>query len=364
MHPRKSPLALILFILLVCAGLLALWTTSQSSPLMPQPAANDSRIPLAILGDSDSHSYHDTLNFPPGSPDRGGRYRDQTWQWGEVLAQLRGSEIDLGPWGSWGTRRVVARLQEALGMSGRNPRKMDYRYNFAQSGAVCDDLDQGQMTRQLVELMDQNPDRWRRGVVVIRIGVNDVGTRKDLAVWAQNGQDPALMAKVDNCVKQYRNAVQTIHHAHPDTRIVLVGLFDNSNWAPLTDKWQDAQSMRNIAMGLAAFNAPLKQLAQSDKRLTFFDDQAWFRHTWGARTPDGKPDYKRVTIDGRWPTPNTQGDSPDHATVQDGHAGTIWNLKWAQSLINQINVAFNLKLTPLTDQDMAQFLNDKGIQPW
>lgn len=366
MHPRLARLALIASVLALAGLLLALWLSSQRTPLgSPVAAAPDKRIPLAILGDSDSHSYHDALSFPDGSPERGGRFRAQTWQWGEILDQLRGQHFDLGPWGTWGTRRLIARAHDALGLGGRYPRKMDFRYNFAQSGAVCDDLGpSGQMARQLVDLMNREPQRWAHGVVVIRIGTNDVGTRQALSNWARNGQDPALMAKVDNCVKQYKDAVALIHQSHPQTQIVVVGLFDNSNWAPLVDQWQDPTSMRHIAMGLAAFNDPLRQWASQDKRLTFFDDQAWFRANWGDRTPEGYPHYRQVTIDGRWPTPNTQGDSPNHATVQDGHAGTIWNLRWAQALVHQIDNAFQLEVPELTDPELAQFLDSKGIASW
>lgn len=364
MHPSKSAIALILVLLLAGGGLLALWATSQTSAWAAKSPSSDKRIALAILGDSDSHSYHDTVSFPQGSPDRGGSFRAQTWQWGEVLAQLRGEQIDLGPWGTWGTRRLIARAQDALGWGGRNPRKMDYRYNFAQSGAVCNDLGPGQMAPQLVALMNQSPQQWARGVVVIRIGVNDVGTRQALTAWAKNGQDPALLAQVSHCVSQYKQAVALIQQAHPQTKIVLVGLFDNSHWAPLIEKWQDPVSMRNIAAGLEAFNTPLKQMVAQDKRLTFFDDQAWFRANWGGRTPEGKPDYRVAKIDGRWPTSNSMGNSPDHATVQDGHAGTIWNLLWTQALVRQLNASFQTGIPEISEQELAQFLEGKGIKSW
>ena len=127
---------------------------------------------------------------------------------------------------------------------------------------MCDDLIQGQMVHQLLALMDQAPERWRKGVVVIRIGVNDVSTNRLDHVgpqWTRTGPDgqgrqlcqPLQAGSVDDS------------GAAPATRIVLVGLFDNSHWAPLTSQWQDAESMRQIAMGLKAFNGPLRQLAAS-----------------------------------------------------------------------------------------------------
>lgn len=365
MHARKLIMALSIVLLIATCALLALWATSQGTPLTsPKAEAPPQSIPLAILGDSDSHSYQDTASFPEGGPDRGGRYRAQTWQWGELLSRLRGDHLDLGPWGTWGTRGVIAKAQDKLGWSGRFPRKMDYRHNLAVSGAVCQDLSRARMVKQLIDLMNENPQRWQKGIVVIRIGVNDVGARQALSAWAQNGQDPKLMGQVQACVDQYKQAVASIWQVHPHVRFVLVGLFDNSNWAPLVDKWQDPVALQNIAMGLNAFNSPLKQFAQQDKRLSFFDDQAWFRQHWGARAPDGSPRYGVARIDGRWSTPNTSGDSPDHANVLDGHAGTIWNLLWTQALVRHINMAFSTGVPDIRDQDLAHYLTSNGINSW
>lgn len=365
MHARKLIMALSIIMLIAAGAVLALWATSQGTPLtLPKAEAAPQSIPLAILGDSDSHSYQDTVSFPEGGPDRGGRYRAQTWQWGELLSRLRGDQLDLGPWGTWGTRRAIAKTQDALGWSGRFPRKMDYRHNMAVSGAVCQDLSQGRMVKQLIDLMNEKPQRWRKGIVVIRIGVNDVGTRQALSGWAQNGRDPKLVAQVQACIAQYKQAVTSIWQAHPQVRFVLVGLFDNSNWAPLIDKWQDPVALQNIATGLDAFNAPLKSFAQHDKRLSFFDDQAWFKQHWGGRRADGSPGYGVAHIDGRWPTPNTSGNSPNHANVQDGHAGTIWNLLWTQALVRHINTAFATDVPDISDQDLAHYLSSTGISSW
>ena len=53
-------------------------------------------IPLAVMGDSDSHSYQDRIWLPPGDDEPGGPYRAQTFQWTEVLAQLRGTQLGGG----------------------------------------------------------------------------------------------------------------------------------------------------------------------------------------------------------------------------------------------------------------------------
>ena len=140
---------------------------------LPMPS---DRIRLAVLGDSDSQSFHDSLTLADPSL-RGGPYRATTWQWTEVLARLRGDQIDPGEWGAWGTGNYRAYFDEAFGFLAQTPRKDDYRYNFAVSGASCSQL-MGHPLRQavrLVDLMNTEPQAWRNGIVLIRIGVNDIG---------------------------------------------------------------------------------------------------------------------------------------------------------------------------------------------
>ena len=112
-------------------GTLALWGDGLPDGTATQPGPPGS-VPIAVLGDSISHSYQDGIGFPPGSPDRGGARRAQTFQWTEVLARLRGAELDLGPWVTWGRPGTVAWARELIGLpAGRAPKKQDYLYNFA-----------------------------------------------------------------------------------------------------------------------------------------------------------------------------------------------------------------------------------------
>ncbi|MEJ7747317.1 MAG: hypothetical protein WKF61_11365, partial [Luteimonas sp.] len=115
---------------------IALW----GDGLRPDPGEGNSSaaIPLAVLGDSNSHSYQDQISFPADSKERGGARRPQTFQWTEVLARMRGHELDLGAWVTWGRPGFVARAREWVRLpGGRAPKKQDYRYNFANSGAAC-----------------------------------------------------------------------------------------------------------------------------------------------------------------------------------------------------------------------------------
>lgn len=79
---------------LVALGLAILVAWGSGTPADNSPPT---RIALAVLGDSSSHSYQDSLSFPPGSADRGGAFHAHTFQWTEVLARLRGNELNPGP---------------------------------------------------------------------------------------------------------------------------------------------------------------------------------------------------------------------------------------------------------------------------
>src|SRR5687768_8357137 len=98
------------------------------------------KVSLAVMGDSNSLSYQDHVSLP-NPEQRGGAYRARTLQWGEVIARLRGDEVDPGPWEISGVSNPSLRWLDVLGMPvARAPRKEDYRYNFANDGADCSQL--------------------------------------------------------------------------------------------------------------------------------------------------------------------------------------------------------------------------------
>ncbi|QPC32949.1 SGNH/GDSL hydrolase family protein [Caldimonas thermodepolymerans] len=318
-------------------------------------------VPLAVLGDSDSHAYHDTLHFPPGSPARGGPYRAITFQWTEVLARLRPEAIDLGPWGRWGMRRSWARVLGRLGRTVRAPRKEDHRHNFAVSGARCEDLLDGwRQTYALKQLMDEDPDRWARGVVVVRIGINSFGSEADLDRLAHDPRDPQVQAEVARCLDAIAASVDLIRASHPRTRFVLVGIFDNSRWARADVRWQDPVALHRIASGLDRFDDGLRRLARERRDVAFFDDRAWFAARWGGRDPEGRPAYRDVMLGGVLRVSNTAGDAPHNAVLADRHAGTVWNGWWAAALVELMNQQFGLGIAPMTDCEIASLLVQDG----
>ena len=347
------------------AGFLIMSSDGMNDAESPRGALPEP-VPLAALGDSDTHSYQDRVSFPPGSPKRGGAFRASTFQWIEVLARLRGREVDPGPWGVWGTRGRIATLQEWFGLKGRAPRKEDYRNNFAISGAGCNTLMEG-MSREaprLLTLMDRDPIAWRRGVVVLRMGVNSFGLFESLELLAHDAQAPSVLSEIDTCIGHIRATVALIHSRHPATRFVLVGILDNSHWPEYFDHWQTPRALSNIDAGLDRFDQALKAMAASDPhRLAFFDDRAWFAERWGGRDERGKPAYKSLKLTSGLEVTNTSGDDPSNAVVADGHAGTVWNVLWAQSLVRLLNKDFDARIAPISDAEVAGFIDRLRATP-
>ena len=321
---------------------------------LPMPS---DRIRLAVLGDSDSQSYHDRLML--GDPSmRGGPWRATTWQWTEVLARLRGNQIDLGDWGTWGTGKYRAYFDEAFGALARAPRKDDYRYNFAVSGATCNQLMSHPLreTTRLVDLMDTEPQAWRGGIVLIRIGINDVGAHDVLDALSRDRAAARPTAVINVCIDAIGQAVTLIRRHHPDTYVVLVGVLSNADSSDKFDNWQSAREMANIDAGLDLFDNGLRKLAAADRHVYFLDDRAWFRSLWGTRDDQGRPLYKTVHLSPGWAITNTSGDDPHNAVVADGHCGVVWNTLWAQHLVTSLNAAFGLHLKPITDAEVIGFL--------
>jgi len=329
------------------------WAALLVAALGGGGAVQAAPLKLAVVGDSDSHAYHDGTQFSGRDGLRGGAFHATTWQWTEWLQRLRSAQVDQGSWGHYGSRRLVALLEESLGRPARVPEKEDFAYNFAVSGAVCNDLMnvQKQMPR-LVRLMDESAASWRGGVVILRIGVNSFGQRDSLERLAAN-RAPDVIAQIDRCIADVGDAVAYLHRHHPDTRVVLVGIFDNAHVGQNIHRWQSPREQANITLALDRYDAALKAMAARDPRIAFFDDRAWFAALWGGRTPEGRPGYRPVNVDGRLVVTNTQGDAPCHAILADGHAGTVWNALWAKAMVHVLNQRFAAGIRPITAAEIA-----------
>ncbi len=348
-------------LVLATAGLLTLaWWPQGDSGRDARPS-NPGAIPLAVVGDSGSHSYQDKISFPPGSPDRGGAFRPNTFQWTEIIARLRGKELDLGPWVDWGFPSLVAWARELVGMSGgRAPRKQDYLYNFANSGASCTNLlgvglrQRFHQVPRLIRLMDRDPELWKNGIVVIRIGANDWDGLLDLQ--SRQPDAPELRNVADFCATQIRESVARIRASHPSTRIMVVGLANDSDDPSVTERWHSDEEIANLRAANDLFNKPLRKLVESVPNASFFDDTAWAEKRWFAHSSPKKPYHNTVVIGKTLAVTNTVGDDPRNALVEDTHGGLAWNALWAQSFVEQLRQDFKLPLTPISDDEVAAFV--------
>lgn len=311
---------------------------------------------LAVIGDSDSHAYHDSIAFPPGTPLRGGSRHDATFQWTEVLHALRGREIDQGPWGERGRSARGARILGMVGVEVRTPRKRDFEYNVAYSGARCSDLagPRGQLA-QLRRAIEADAAAWAGGVVLFRIGINDIGRREVLDDVARTGMTDAHRQRVRDCTDAIIDAVRGLRGAHEQLHFVLVGIADNANWPPNFDAFRDVEALRRLDAMHDAYDDALRTFASATPGVAFFDDRAWLRERWGSRGADGVPAYRPFPVAGV-PVSLVQSDKAASAYVADGHANTVVNALWTQSLTRFLAERFGAPLTPVTDDEVAAFL--------
>lgn len=326
----------------------------------PRREPDDRRVPIAVLGDSDSHGYRDTSWMPPDL--RGGTYRDRTLQWTEVLERLRASEVDLGAFGTWGGRQQVVRLLRRLGVQRRLPRKIDHQHNFAFAGASSTDLMEGELRQapQLRDLMDRDPARWRQGIVIIRIGINNLGKESILVRMSRDPEDPEVVRATNEAVANLEAAVRCIRDEHPTTRFLLVGILDNVDCPPSFEMFRSKQELDNIRTALDRYDQAMRDMAAKDDRIDFFDDRAWFRGMWGSRGPNGELSYRDVQIAGIT-VRHAAGDEPTHSVLADMHAGLVWNAKWAQALTSKL-AEIGLAITPIRDDEVEQLVAEM-LQP-
>ncbi len=204
--------------------------------------------------------------------------------------------------------------------------------------------------------MDTEPQAWRGGVVLIRIGVNDISSPDMLGELSRDPGSAHVTAVIEACLDEVGEAVALIRKQHPDTYILLVGVISDLDWSADFNKWQSAREVANINAGLDLYDRGLRKLAATDKHVAFLDDRAWFERLWGSRDGEGRPAYKTVHLAPGWNITNKSGDEPHNAVLADGHPGVVWNALWAQNLVTVLNAAFGLKIKLITDAELSEFL--------
>jgi hypothetical protein len=256
----------------------------------------------------------------------------------------------------------AAEVLDFIGVGGRAPRKQDFRFNFAVSGAVCADLHQGYY-RQLPRLLREigGSDDWAGAVVVIRVGINDVGTVPFLDRLAARPDDLDAYATIDACSAAIGSATDQLLLKEQRLRVVLVGVLDNSDWPPNLKRWRSAAETAAIRRGMDRFDAALRRIAAANPdRVIFFDDRQWFRTIWGGRDSNGQPAYRPIVLGHRLQVEHRQGDDFKSSVLQDGHAGSVWNALWARSLVDTLNADFGTAITPIKVEEVLGLIDPKG----
>ncbi|MCI4662894.1 MAG: SGNH/GDSL hydrolase family protein [Neomegalonema sp.] len=332
--------ALLLFGLMAC-----------SEPTAPGDGLSGA-LPVAVLGDSDSTSYHDDLS----RIDRGGAYRAQTFNWPWIWHQLRGGEVDLGKYAAFGDRLSIARVKVALGIPTRTPEKEDFRYNYARTGAGCASL-APEWPHQLDWLLAQikaAPESWAGGVVILRIGVNDFGQREHLLAGRGWTGMSAQIARVDACLRHIGAAVQRLRARSP-VRIALIGIAHDVNAPDNAADWAAPEDLARAIAPLQRFDAGLRAMARTDPRIAFIDDVSWFEAKFGARILGAVHPVAEI---GGIPLRHGLGDAPENLILSDGHAGTLANGLFLAHLVERLNSAFDLGLSEIRESEIAALVRD------
>ncbi|MEQ1931827.1 MAG: hypothetical protein ABL957_15020 [Parvularculaceae bacterium] len=308
------------------------------------PEAPGGKLAVAVLGDSDSHAYHDSVN----GVRRGGANNGKTFNWLEVWSALRPAEIDPGPLARAGDHRFVARLKGLVGVPARTPAKLDYLYDYAWSGARCASLtaDWPEQARLLSTRLKAEPARWADGLVVIRIGVNDFGQAEHLHVWAQSPEAAAPV--VDRCLAVIADAVASIRK-HSSAYVALVGVARDYN-TPFADETVVADAdVPAVEGALARFDAGLQAIAARHPRIAFIED-AGFEARFGSRA-HGRL-VESVSIGGLTLL-NAAGDDAVYAHTADGHPGAVASGLFLQFFIARLNEAFGWRLSVPSDEEIV-----------
>jgi hypothetical protein len=313
---------------------------------------------LAVLGDSDSHSYRDAIT----GLRRGGDYHDVAYQWTEILARVRPEFLDQGEYTAWGSRAILARARDLLGLEAKTPRKQDFRWNYAWSGARCASLTSAWpwQARWVATSLRADPEAWADGLVLVKIGVNDLGQRRHLDAYAATGLRDAERAVIAGCAREIGTALDMIRAASPTVRVLVVGVADDSSWPPETTPQRSAEEVARIRAVLNAYDDALRSLVAERAGMAFMDDRAWYYEHFADRDSAGNSQPSSISFGGRTPVTNSQGDAPNNLMLADGHAGTVANGLWVRHLIRTLDRELGFEIPEISDADIARIADPHG----
>lgn len=340
--------------LIILAALLALGFLIYPNVLDLKRDANvpsPNRMPVAVLGDSDSHNYQDSYD----NKSRGGEYWQVTFNWPTIWDLLRPNEVDLGRYDVWGTHYRIARVRFPLGLRARAPKKLDFEYNYAMSGLRCRSLLNGwpYQAKWLIDRIQRDAEYWRNGLVIIRIGVNDFGNKAELMTWADSALSEIPRDVVNRCVNDIEMVVESILDINTGIKVAVVGVARNYNLISLYPNVSELE-IQNMESVLSFFDDQLRRWSMHRSRVAFVDDNRWFRSRLGSRlTGNLKTEF---SLSNSFKVVNALGNSPENLVLADRHASTIYNGLWLQDMVIQLNAQLGLELNPPTEEEILKLL--------
>ena len=322
-------IAILIAALAVIAAIVALNVTGAHGQAAPG---------VAIIGDSLSDEYRADDN-------RGGTYGATTFNWLEVLVQLRG--LDAGAWGNWGGQQ-----------------RSGYRHNWSRSGATTDSMVAAGVPASVASQVVAGQVSY----LLVMLGPNDFSPSfSTLHNEIYNGTlvEPALSTRLNAIHDRIINTIDTIRSAGT-VRVVLSTIIgEGLDHIPVTSAektsylaaYPDGMKRERVFGAQKYVNDRLK-LSAATRGVALFDVNAYFV----ALTIETQANGGALVIGGQRIEANIKGNDPHHMLLGDQwfHPGTVFAGRLANAMfVEPFNACCALGLAPLTDSELLQLA---GIQ--
>lgn len=284
-------------------------------------------VKIGCIGDSDTDAFRGTDN-------RGGSYSAITFNWLELLVNLR--SLDCGTWGSYA-----------------EPRRTDYARNYARSAAhsgTC--LSEGQHTG-LASALDAST------YALCLIGNNDIRPdnpgyqRIDFGTIYNDGTHPPTYY-ANPIVTDVWTAVDALVAANP-AGVLMADYADQTMDPAVAVLWPNATNLARVTAVFAEINAQLHAgaVAHGVKIL----DWHWqWTQVLSQMAVEGGSTY---TLWGTTLT-KTLGDEPHNLQLADNHIGTCLNWVISGWVIDALNTSFGLSIRRISPYEVFDVVGFTG----
>ena len=170
-----------------------------------------------------------------------------------------------------------------------------------------------------------------------------------------------IEAELNTCAQTIEKVLLALREKSKSIDIYVVGIFDNTHWAPMISKWQDPIQLKKIRLVLNRFDNLLQGIVSQYPKTFFVDDRKWWSMYFGGRSETGKPEYRGYDLAGKLLVENKVGDHPKNLALNDGHGGTLFNALWANQLLTMFNQHSQLNIPLIADEEILSLFNHSSI---